>query len=152
MKYGFDDYIVKPVTKENVKPVLKKLLEKQILKGRLLMTPKIYNILYLNDGKVHKTQCSSLSLHKYIDRLLDDGAISIYMMEKFYEKEIHIDKQEKAQYYNSKYNLFYRQYKRNKITLQEFENIKNTLKKFKKECATKDEFKTQFEKLMKDKS
>ena len=27
MKYGFDDYIVKPVTKENVKPVLKGLLE-----------------------------------------------------------------------------------------------------------------------------
>ena len=32
MKYGFDDYIVKPVTKENVKPVLKRLLEKQMLK------------------------------------------------------------------------------------------------------------------------
>ena len=116
------------------------------------MTPKIYNILYLNNGEIHKTQCSSLSLHQYIDRLLDDGAISIYMMEKFYEKEIDIDKQEKKQYYNSKYNLFYRQYKRNKITLQEFENIKNTLKKLKKECATKNDFKTQFEKLMKDKS
>ena len=101
------------------------------------MTPKIYDILYLSDGKIHKTECSSLSLHKYIDKLLDDGAISIYMMEKFYEKEIDIDKQEKKQYYNSKYNLFYRQYKRNKITLQEFENIKNTLKKLKKECATK---------------
>ena len=112
------------------------------------MTPKIYNILYLNNGKIHKTQCSSLSLHQYIDRLLNDGAISIYMMEKFYEKEIDIDKQEKKQYYNSKYNLFYRQYKRNKIT----ENIKNTLKKLKKECATKNDFKTQFEKLMKDKS
>ena len=84
------------------------------------MTPKIYDILYLSDGKIHKTECSSLSLHKYIDKLLDDGAISIYMMEKFYEKEIDIDKQEKKQYYNSKYNLFYRQYKRNKITLQEF--------------------------------
>lgn len=57
------------------------------------MTPKIYNILYLNNGKIHKTQCSSLSLHQYIDRLLNDGAISIYMMEKFYEKEIDIDKQ-----------------------------------------------------------
>lgn len=68
---------------------------------------------------------------------LNDGAISIYIMEKFGTKEIDIDKQEKKQYYNSKYNLFYRQYKRNKITLQEFENIKNTLKKLKKECATK---------------
>ncbi len=28
MKYGFDDYIVKPVTKENVKPILEKLLNK----------------------------------------------------------------------------------------------------------------------------
>ena len=101
------------------------------------MTPKIYNILYLNNGKIHKTQCSSLSLHQYIDRLLNDGAISIYMMEKFYEKEIDIDKQEKKQYYNSKYNLFYRQYKRNKITLQEFENIKNTLKKLKKNVPQK---------------
>lgn len=101
------------------------------------MTPKIYDILYLNNGKIHKTQCSSLSLHQYIDRLLNDGAISIYMMEKFYEKEIDIDKQEKKQYYNSKYNLFYRQYKRNKITLQEFENIKNTLKKLKKNVPQK---------------
>ena len=116
------------------------------------MTPKIYDILYLSDGKIHKTECSSLSLHKYIDKLLDDEAISIDMMEKFNKKEIDIDKQEKKQYYNSKYNLFYRQYKRNKITLQEFENIKNTLKKLKKECATKNDFKTQFEKLMKDKS
>lgn len=48
------------------------------------MTPKIYDILYLNNGKIHKTQYSSLSLHQYIDRLLNDGAISIYMMEKFY--------------------------------------------------------------------
>lgn len=116
------------------------------------MTPKIYDILYLSDGKIHKTECSSLSLHKYIDKLLDDGAISIYMMEKFYEKEIDIDKQEKTQYYNSKYNLFYRQYKGNKITLQEFENIKNTLKKLKKECTTKGELKRQFEKFMKNKS
>ena len=115
------------------------------------MTPKIYDILYLSDGKIHKTECSSLSLHKYIDKLLDDGAISIYMMEKFYEKEIDIDKQEKTQYYSSKYNLFYRQYKRNKITLQEFENIKNTLKKLKKECATNDDLKNQFEKFMKNK-
>ena len=115
------------------------------------MTPEIYDILYLSDGKIHKTECSSLSLHKYIDKLLDDGAISIYMMEKFYEKEIDIDKQEKTQYYSSKYNLFYRQYKRNKITLQEFENIKNTLKKLKKECATKDDLKNQFEKFMKNK-
>ena len=114
------------------------------------MTPKIYDILYLSDGKIHKTECSSLSLHKYIDKLLDDGAISIYMMEKFYEKEIDIDKQEKTQYYSSKYNLFYRQYKRNKITLQEFENIKNTLKKLKKECDTKDDLKNQFEKFMKN--
>ena len=116
------------------------------------MTPKIYDILYLSDGKIHKTDCSSLSLHKYIDKLLDDGAISIYMMEKFYEKEIDIDKQEKKQYYNSKYNLFYRQYKRNKITLQEFENIKNTLKKLKKECSTKNELKEQFEQFLKNKS
>ena len=116
------------------------------------MTPKIYNILYLNNGKIHKTQCSSLSLHQYIDRLLDDGAISIYIMEKFGTKEIDIDKQEKKQYYNSKYNLFYRQYKRNKITLQEFENIKNTLKKLKKECSTKNELKEQFEQFLKNKS
>lgn len=102
------------------------------------MTPKIYDILYLsNDLKTNKTQCSIFYLHKYIDELLNDGAISIYIMEKFGTKEIDIDKQEKKQYYNSKYNLFYRQYKRNKITLQEFENIKNTLKKLKKECATK---------------
>ena len=117
------------------------------------MTPKIYDILYLsNDLKTNKTQCSIFYLHKYIDELLNDGAISIYIMEKFGTKEIDMDKQEKKQYYNSKYNLFYRQYKRNKITLQEFENIKNTLKKLKKECATKNDFKTQFEKLMKDKS
>ena len=102
------------------------------------MTPKIYDILYLsNDLKTNKTQCSIFYLHKYIDELLNDGAISIYMMEKFYEKEIDIDKQEKKQYYNSKYNLFYRQYKRNKITLQEFENIKNTLKKLKKNVPQK---------------
>lgn len=102
------------------------------------MTPKIYDILYLsNDLKTNKTQCSIFYLHKYIDELLNDGAISIYMMEKFYEKEIDINKQEKKQYYNSKYNLFYRQYKRNKITLQEFENIKNTLKKLKKNVPQK---------------
>lgn len=116
------------------------------------MTPKIYDILYLSDGKIHKTECSSLSLHKYIDKLLDDGAISIYMMEKFYEKEIDIDKQEKKQYCDSKYNLFYRQYKRNKITLQEFENIKNMLKNLKKECSTKNELKEQFEQFLKNKS
>ena len=28
MKYGVDDYIVKPVTEENVKPILEKLLNK----------------------------------------------------------------------------------------------------------------------------
>lgn len=116
------------------------------------MTPKIYDILYLSNGKVHKTQCSILSIHNYIDKLLNDGAISIYMMEKFYEKEVDIDKQEKAQYYNSKYNLFYRQYKRNKISLQEFENIKGILKKLKKECTTKNELKKQFENFMKNKS
>lgn len=60
------------------------------------MTPKIYDILYLsNDLKTNKTQCSIFYLHKYIDELLNDGAISIYIMEKFGTKEIDIDKQEK---------------------------------------------------------
>ena len=117
------------------------------------MTPKIYDILYLsNDLKTNKTQCSILYLHKYIDELLNDGAIAIYIMEKRGKKENDINKQEKKQYYDSKYNLFYRQYKRNKITLQEFENIKNTLKKLKKKCSTKNELKEQFEQFLKNKS
>lgn len=61
------------------------------------MKPKIYNIVYLTkEGKSNKAQCSGVNLLQLIDELLNNGVISVYIIEKFSEKEIDIEKQEKS--------------------------------------------------------
>ena len=38
------------------------------------MRPKTFKIIYMLDGKTINTQCSIYYLHKYIDKLIEDGS------------------------------------------------------------------------------
>ena len=38
------------------------------------MRPKTFKIIYMLDGKTMNTQCSIYYLHKYIDKLIEDGS------------------------------------------------------------------------------
>ena len=90
------------------------------------MRPKTFKIIYMLDGKTMNTQCSIYYLHKYIDKLIEDGSriICIFANNVKSNKPLDSNGEEKNKYYNSRYNYYYRQYKSNKIDEDMFNRIK----------------------------
>ena len=88
------------------------------------------------DGKTMNTQCSIYYLHKYIDKLIEDGSriICIFANNVKSNKPLDSNVEEKNKYYNSRYNNYYRQYKSNKIDEDMFNRIKIKLKELKENC------------------
>ena len=97
------------------------------------MRPKTFKIIYMLDGKTMNTQCSIYYLHKYIDKLIEDGSriICIFANNVKSNKPLDSNVEEKNKYYNSRYNYYYRQYKSNKIDEDMFNGIKIKLKELK---------------------
>lgn len=98
------------------------------------------------DGKTMNTQCSIYYLHKYIDKLIEDGSriICIFANNVKSNKPLDSNVEEKNKYYNSRYNNYYRQYKSNKIDEDMFNRIKIKLKELKENCNDKKEFFDEF--------
>jgi len=103
------------------------------------MRPKTFKIIYMLDGKTMNTQCSIYYLHKYIDKLIEDGSriICIFANNVKSNKPLDSNVEEKNKYYNSRYNYYYRQYKSNKIDEDMFNGIKIKLKELKENCNDK---------------
>lgn len=117
------------------------------------MKSKVYNIIYGDINNLKSCRLTTFSLPKFVDDLLKQGTDNIFIVsnpnasvEKFEEKQ---RKKEVQTYYNSQYSQLYRQHKSNKITDEEFKEILEILKKFKKESNSKEEIEKKFEEYKK---
>lgn len=118
------------------------------------MKTKIYKIVLNNGEEIINSYCTSHSLPKLLDQFIDNDwktlFISSYKTGKEPKKKIRdSNKVEKERYYNTKYSMYYKRYKDNKIEEKDYKEIKETLKRLKNECKTKREFVTKFEKYKK---
>lgn len=113
-----------------------------------MLKTKTYNIM-LADGRILRQEiCTSYSLQKFIKEFIDkDYQLITIMRVPNVKKNVKLQNQneiEKNKYYNSKYSLFSKKYKNNKIGENEYKEIIDMLKKLKKQCRTKNEFETKF--------
>lgn len=60
------------------------------------------------------------------------------------DSEVNRDILDKQKYHNNQYSTYYKQYKNNKITNEEFLQIKAKLKYLKTNCKTREEFEFKF--------
>lgn len=115
------------------------------------MKTKMYKIVLNNGEEIINSYCTSYSLPKLLEQFINDDwktlFISSYKIGKESKKKNRdLNNLEKERYYNTKYSLYYKRYKNNKIEEKEYEEIKEILKRLKNECKTKKEFETKFEK------
>lgn len=114
---------------------------------------KLFDIVYEKDNKREILSCSEINLKEYERWILDKNGKIIDIKERPFPKKppkvFSKDCIEKRNYYFSKYGTEKRRVDAGTITKKEFEQRKSLLKELRKECKTKQEYKTKYESVYK---
>lgn len=113
----------------------------------------VYTITYLKDNKIEEFSCTIYSLEKMKTQFVKEGAQILSVIEHPLKsdktKSSNLNKSNINKYYNSQYTLFYKRYKKDKISKSTFDNIITKLKELKSECTTREDFEKKFEEYKK---
>ena len=107
---------------------------------RKLLKTKTYSIIYQKDSITKKFECSVYSLEKNIKKFISEDIKVMCII----AHNVDENKQEKDKFYKNKCSCFYRKFKQEKITEDEFIKIKQILKQLRDESTTKEEFENKF--------
>lgn len=108
------------------------------------MKERIYTIVLSDKNGTKKTTLTSHSLHKLMDDFVENDYKLVCII-----RIANMEEKLKQHYYHSKYSTFFKQFKANKISEEQFRQILSELKRMKKESITKAEFETKFNKYKK---
>lgn len=114
---------------------------------------RLFDIKYKNNNEIDILSCSEQNLKSYEKIIINKGWEIMSIEEKPQPtrepKKINSDSIEKKDYYYSKYRTEKRRLDTKAITEIEFKNRVLLLKKLRRECKTKLEFETEYEKIYK---
>lgn len=114
---------------------------------------KLFDIVYEKDNKQEILSCSEINLKEYERWILDKEGKIIDIKERPFPKKaskvLSKNTVEKSNYYYSKYGTEKRRLDAGAIDKKEFDKRKSLLKELRRECKTKQEFKTKYESIYK---